>query len=356
MPSSKSSQSLYGIRPPKSAASKKDVSSSTTLAFTSHLSSLIDKSRDSNRDQDTEQRRPRTRAGKEDIFATHNKNTQKRAAADLTADNDEQGKIFQRHKTASDVGVVDEATLRRSQARMAEKARLYAELKKGEYLAEDSDEEYPGQTGNGDKKNYEELTRERARLERVRRAEGYSLVDFDRKWAEEERKRLRGEKAGVDEEEQDEEGQEEEPLVEYTDEFGRTRRGTRSEAAAARAAAENHEDAASRAGFGLGVTPLEARPSMPSKIIRGATVQAGAFNPDENTARQMAELAAKREKSLTPPPETHYDAEGEVRTRGTGFYAFSRDEERRRGENKEPTIGGTRHTLPRDQEMNRTWC
>ena len=43
----------------------------------------------------------------------------------------------------------------------------------------------------------------------------------------------------------------------------------------------------------------------------------------------MARLAAQRD--LSPEPEfTHYDADAEVRNRGTGFYAFSRDEEERK--------------------------
>ena len=29
----------------------------------------------------------------------------------------------------------------------------------------------------------------------------------------------------------------------------------------------------------------------------------------------------------TPPPPTHFDADAEIRTRGTGFYKFSKDED-----------------------------
>jgi hypothetical protein len=40
----------------------------------------------------------------------------------------------------------------------------------------------------------------------------------------------------------------------------------------------------------------------------------------------MEHLAKKRDRTPTPPPEAHYDAEAEVRNRGTAFYAFSKDE------------------------------
>lgn len=35
---------------------------------------------------------------------------------------------------------------------------------------------------------------------------------------------------------------------------------------------------------------------------------------------------------MTPPPAVHYDASSEVRSKGVGFYAFSRDEEMRKRE------------------------
>ena len=44
----------------------------------------------------------------------------------------------------------------------------------------------------------------------------------------------------------------------------------------------------------------------------------------------MADLAAKRDKELTPPPEVHFDGRAEVRQRGMGFFNFSNDEEERK--------------------------
>ncbi len=46
----------------------------------------------------------------------------------------------------------------------------------------------------------------------------------------------------------------------------------------------------------------------------------------------MQNLAKKRDRSATLPEETHYDASKEVRSKGVGFYAFSKDEEGRRRE------------------------
>ncbi len=59
-------------------------------------------------------------------------------------------------------------------------------------------------------------------------------------------------------------------------------------------------------------------------------MQAEAFRPVDPEA--MAALAARRDRSPTPPDAVHYDASAEVRTRGTGFYAFSKDEAAREEE------------------------
>lgn len=165
---------------------------------------------------------------------------------------------------------------------MEEKARLYAAMKRGD--VEDMDERY--------------------------------AVDFDRKWAEGKEE---------DEEQDDEEDRDDGPeeQVEYTDEFGRTRTGTAGEAARA--------ERLKRAGPG-GVEDdrFTARPTAPSNMIYGDTIQHQAFNPDEPDLAKMEALAKKRDKSLTPPPETHFDANWEIRTKGTGFFQFSEDPEERK--------------------------
>lgn len=178
---------------------------------------------------------------------------------------------------------------------MEEKARLYAAMKRGDYV--------DPRAGSTSTSAYN--SDERA-----------PLVDFDRKWAEAE---TAGEASvyntssddGFDSEE--ERREEEEELVEYTDEFGRSRRGTRGEVARE----ERRRRLGDRAAKEL--DEMAARPQMPANVIRGNTIQTAAFVPDAG----MQALAAKRDRSVTPPQEVHYDASKEVRSKGVGFYAFS---------------------------------
>jgi hypothetical protein len=168
---------------------------------------------------------------------------------------------------------------------MEEKARLYAAMKRGDL--EDAEEKY--------------------------------AVDFDRKWAE-----THPEDPADADSEDDGDGSEDEgsrEMVEYTDEFGRTRKGTRAEVTRVQRAANARSE--------LGGDRFTARPSAPGNVIYGDTIQHQAFNPDENVYSAMDELAKKRDRSLTPPPESHFDASKEVRNHGTGFFQFSADEEER---------------------------
>lgn len=261
--------SLYGIPRPSKKSSSKEISSSTSLAFTSQLSSLISASKST-----SEPRPSRARPKKDDIFSVHNKGSKKRALKDLEPD------MTQKHSTSSEA--LDEATWHRSKRKMEEKARLYAAMKRGD--VEDADEKH--------------------------------MVDFDRKWAETQEKGS----AESDTSSDDDYGPAEpEEMVEYLDEFGRTRTGTRAEAAREQ-----------RRQMLVREDEDRARPAVPANIIYGDTVQSSAFNPDEPVAQQMAELAAKRDKSATPPPDLHFDATKEVRHKGVGFMQFSGDKEERR--------------------------
>jgi hypothetical protein len=304
------SESLYGIRKPKAEASKKDATSASTLAFTTHLSSLI--SQGSSTSAPSTHARVRPSKLKSDIFSVHNKGAQKRAAADISGD----GPIAtaQVHKRGADIGPVDEGTLNRSKRKLSEKAKLYNELKRGEYLVDSSDEEDAESSGN-------------RLIAAARRAEGHSLVDFDRKWADEEARKAReGIGSDVERDRESEKEGDDDYLVEYEDEFGRTRQGSRAEAAEA-LRQRQLADQSNKTNV-----PAPARVAAPSNVIHGPAIQHEAFNPDRNIAEQMARLAQRRDRSPTPPPETHYNAEGEVRQRGTGFYAFSKDEELRKHE------------------------
>ncbi|KAL5339164.1 hypothetical protein BJX70DRAFT_364558 [Aspergillus crustosus] len=304
-----SNPTLYGQKPTKQI---QNTPSSSTLAFTSTLSSLI-------ASNTTDTSRSRTRApkpaSKSDIFARPNKGTQKRAAADLRDDDD--ATVQQVHQSSKDIGAVDAATLHRSKRRMEEKARLYEDLKKGEYLAQGSDSDDDDvNAGGGDKY-----------LSRLRRKEKEGLVDFDRKWADAERKKDADSDTDSSFEHSDAGSNDDNAsIISYEDELGRSRRGTRKEAAAATKLKNQDTEAAENAE--------RWRPSQPKNLIYGATVQTEAFRPTDLAAEQMAFLAKRRDRSPTPD-EVHYDADAEVRNRGTGFYAFSKDEEVRKRQMEE---------------------
>ncbi|KAL8916934.1 MAG: hypothetical protein Q9208_008255 [Pyrenodesmia sp. 3 TL-2023] len=305
-----SKQSLYGAPRPTSGLQRaKEIPSSTSLAFSSQLSSLLAQSSSS---QSTTGR-ARSSKTKDDIFKTHNKNTKKRALADISSSDGARG-----HQ--QDIGGVDAADLHRSKRKMEEKARLYASMKRGDYVP-------PGKSSNN--------------------AEEHSLVDFDRKWAEDlEAGRNDPEDTSSDEGNNDSEA--EESLVDYEDEFGRQRRGTKAE----RDREFRRRNATTYAESQL--QSFAARPAAPSNVIRGDTIQAAAFNPDYTISEQMEALARKRDKSLTPPPETHYDASKEIRSKGVGFYAFSKDEgERKREMDELEGQRGETERAKREQEERR---
>jgi hypothetical protein len=132
-------------------------------------------------------------------------------------------------------------------------------------------------------------------------------VDFD------------GERRSDSSSDNEEEGGEPQEEVEYLDEFGRTRKGTRLDAMKAAQAGTQKDD-----------DRFTARPVAPtSGVVYGDAIQHEAFDPDSGRIAAMAELAKKRDRSLTPPPESFYDAGKEVRTRGTGFMQFSGDKDER---------------------------
>jgi hypothetical protein len=269
-----SDRNLYGIRKPKNQT--KEISSSTSLAFSSTLSSLLT----TNFSSRTTSGRPRPTQAKSDIFTSHNKNTKKRAARDLEEDEDFRGRVGRQ-----DTGAVDENILHRSKRKMEEKAKIYARLKKGEDI------------------------------------DGDNLVDFDRKWAE---KVAKGE---VEEESSDVESDDGRgEVAEFEDEYGRTMKGTRADAEKMERRKRNKVVGQEE------LDRMSARPAMPSKLIYGDTVQTLAFQPEAETAGKMEELAAKRDRSLTPPEMRHYDATAEIRSKGVGFYSFSKDEKMREKE------------------------
>lgn len=186
----------------------------------------------------------------------------------------------------------DKSVLRAARLNMEEKARVYAAMKRGDYIPKEG--------------------------------EAASLVDFDRKWAE---KHNESGGAATDEsssDDNDDDDNTDRELVTFTDEFGRTRTGTRAEKARLERAARARDYSA------VELERMSARPKAPDALIYGDAVQAEAFRAQDE--EKMEALARKRDRSLTPPAATHYDATREIRTKGVGFFQFSRDEETRKNE------------------------
>jgi hypothetical protein len=278
---------LYGLKRSRNLTQGHELSSSKGLSFSSQLSSLIAASSSSADNSKTASKaRPRPTNTKDDIFKTHNRHTAKRAKRDLEPDH--AGAFQQTHTTSGES--VDRDILDVSKRKLQQKARLYAAMQRGDL--EDVDGKY--------------------------------AVDFDGKWAADQDRRLAGQcRAENDDDDDDDDSEDSEDAkqqekIEYIDEFGRTRTGTRLEAAIA---AQQQTNA---------TQVLTARPAAPANIIYGDTIQSSAFAPDDDRAGRMADLAAKRDRSLTPPPEMHFDSNAELRTRGTGFFAFSGDEDTRK--------------------------
>ncbi|KAK5718586.1 hypothetical protein LTR15_008319 [Elasticomyces elasticus] len=282
---------LYGLEKKRNLSNGKPISSSTSLAFSSQLSSLINASSSSTSNNTNKSSKPNNLKRKKavDIFTSHNRGTGKRAKRDHARDDDGGvGVTEQKHGFHSEA--LEEGVWARSKRKMEEKARLYAAMKRGD--VEDTDERY--------------------------------AVDFDKKWAE---------RSTQHDEEVDDSGMSSDDggggagergggQVEYTDEFGRTRKGTAAEAARAKRVLD--------AGHDIQSDRFTARPLAPANVIYGDTIQHHAFDPDAlPIAGKMDALARKRDMSLTPPPEEHFDGNKEIRTKGTGFMQFSGDADER---------------------------
>ena len=194
-------------------------------------------------------------------------------------------------KKGDQLGDVDDAVLARSQRKLQEKAKEYNELRRSSHIPE------------GHK--------------------SHDLVEWDRKWAE--NKDEKDDKSSGSEIDEIDPGSKE--IIEFEDELGRTRMGTRAQKERVERKIRNKL---------LGQEELDrmsARPKMREEdVIWGPMIQTQATTVDEHTERKMEELARKRDRSATPPPASHYDASKEIRSKGVGFYAFSKDEELREQE------------------------
>jgi hypothetical protein len=281
---------LYGQRPAK--RQKKEIPLSSSLAFTSQLTSLLSTpSSSAGIAPSSSVSTGRTRPSKtrDDIFSVKAK--RKTTPANPT-DRDGGAKLVLKDVNGTEE---DKQDFARTKRKMEEKARLYAAMKRGDYIAKEG--------------------------------EAAPLVDFDAKWAEahpDDDQDQRCSSSGTDDESEDDGANE---IIEYKDEYGRTRKGTRSDAARLQRMEQRRA---------LGAAELEAmsaRPNVaPEKLIYGDAIQTHAFNPEDEKWDQMEQLAAKRDRSPTPPDDTHYDGNHEIRTKGVGFYHFSKDKEGREKE------------------------
>ncbi|KAI1649434.1 uncharacterized protein F4817DRAFT_313984 [Daldinia loculata] len=285
---------LYGQRPAK--RQKKGIPLSGSLDFASQLTSLLSTSASDPSSASSSAvafGRARPSKNKDDIFSVKAK--RKAGTSTSTAEND--GKDGAKIQLKEVRGTEDEKQdLARARRKMEEKARLYAAMKRGDYIAKEG--------------------------------EAAPLVDFDRKWAERHPEDADDNNtyssSGTDDSDADDADQE---MVEFKDEFGRTRRATRAEAT-------RYERRQQRSALGAAeLETMAAKPiKAPERLIFGDVIQSGAFNPEDDTINKMENLAAKRDKSPTPPPDTHFDGRAEIRTKGVGFYQFSHDKDSRKEE------------------------
>ncbi|KAI0839807.1 hypothetical protein F5Y06DRAFT_264665 [Hypoxylon sp. FL0890] len=287
---------LYGQRPAK--RQKKEIPLSSSLDFASQLTSLLSTSGSdpSASSSAVASGRPRP-SKKDDIFSVKAKRKAGPSTSDDRASSKEGGKDGGAKLTLKDVRGTEEEKqdLARARRKMEEKARLYAAMKRGDYIAKEG--------------------------------EAAPLVDFDRKWAEKhpEDDPNHYSSSGTDSESDADDAAQE--LIEFKDEFGRTRRATRAEV-------QRIQRRQQRSALGAAeLDSMAAKPTKaPERLIFGDVIQSAAFNPEDETINKMEDLAAKRDKEPTPPPDTHFDGGAEIRTKGVGFYQFSREEERRREE------------------------
>ncbi|KAJ7650324.1 hypothetical protein FB45DRAFT_819514 [Roridomyces roridus] len=176
---------------------------------------------------------------------------------------------------------ISKPTLESARAALERKAKIYDKLKKG-------------QTGGLNDKQYESL-----------------LVDFDSKPMDD----YESDSDDVDESlevARPPPGDEDDPIVEYEDEFGRLRTARRSEVPRDLLRAKEHDE-------------------DEYEVIRNPV---GHFPVYQPSADRIAQIE-KEQADANNPLGVHYDATKEVRAKGAGFYQFSQDEETRKAQMEE---------------------
>ncbi|KAL1706774.1 hypothetical protein EV121DRAFT_200556 [Schizophyllum commune] len=213
--------------------------------------------------------------GKKEYIAGGVKRPEKKTTAWLRANKG----VKSRAERDLQMEAVDRPTLESSRARLEEKARIYDKLKRG-------------QTAGLDSAHYDAL-----------------LVDFDAK----------GYEAHSDDEDESltvpRAPDENDPIVEYVDELGRTRTARKSEVP--REFMYQFEEGGEE-------------DSDEDLVIRNPEGFFPTYHPTEERVAQIEKDFAEQTKV-----EGHYDARGENRARGAAFYAFSQDEEERKRQMEE---------------------
>ncbi|KAK9463095.1 uncharacterized protein V1516DRAFT_671938 [Lipomyces oligophaga] len=143
----------------------------------------------------------------------------------------------------------------------------------------------------------------------------------------------------ISDSESDQKELDQDDLVEYIDEFGRSRMIPKYKLREL-AAEDGDEEAAAI-----------LRAKRPANLIYGHMIQHDAFQADEFAMRQL--LDRDDDKDLP----VHYDASKEIRSRGVGFYNFSRDEEQRHLEMEElkDMRKETSELVSLRQQLRRQW-
>ncbi|KAG5638902.1 hypothetical protein H0H81_008963 [Sphagnurus paluster] len=181
----------------------------------------------------------------------------------------------------TELEAVSKPTLESARAALERKAKIYEKLRRGK-------------TGGLNDKQYDAL-----------------LVDFDSKPGD----NYESDSGDVDESiELARPLDHDDPIVEYEDEFGRIRTARRSEVPRE-----------------LAPAPQEEHDEDEDIIIRNPVNHFPVYEP---SAERVAEIAAAYAEENNPL-NVHYDASGENRAKGAGFYQFSGDEETRRRQMEE---------------------
>ncbi|KAJ1327971.1 coiled-coil domain-containing protein 174 [Microdochium nivale] len=272
---------LYGKRAAKKQ--KREAPLSSSLAFASQMSSLLSGSTASSAG------RPRPSKAKDGLF---NVKVKRKEAAGRAENYDKA--TPERIRIKDTVGTEEEKQdFMRTKRKMEEKARLYAAMKRGDYIPAEN--------------------------------EAAPLIDFDRKWAEKHDEKPDADSSSGSDNESDNDYADGNEMVEYTDEYGRTRQATRAQVS--RVQRQSARSAMATADL----EAMAGRPiKVPENVIYGDAIQSAAFNPDDKTYDKMESLASKRDRTPTPPPDAHFDGHAEIRNKGVGFYHFGQDQDSRK--------------------------